>query len=74
MSNMSNHKSNVLLYFLSILAAYSVLGLLVFVPGLIVGASTLLLIGIVLVVIVVVLFAAAIILKGLSKLLGSFRP
>lgn len=70
---MSNIKSNISLFFFSILAAYSILGLLVIVPALIAGASTLLLVVIILVVIVVLLFAVAIILKGLSKLVESFR-
>ncbi|QUW22436.1 hypothetical protein JSQ81_02285 [Sporosarcina sp. Marseille-Q4063] len=65
-------KRCVSIYFFAILAAYAILGLLIFVPGLLVGASTLLLIGIVLVVIVVLLFAAAIILKALSKLFHKY--
>ncbi|CAM4013266.1 hypothetical protein [Lederbergia lenta] len=65
---------DVVLYLASILSAYAILGLIVYVPGLITAASPLLLTGIVIVVIVVLLFAAAIILKALSQLLGSFRP
>jgi len=70
---MPNSKSSVSLFIACILAAYAVLGLLVFVPDLIAGATTLVLVGLVIVVIVVVLFAAAIILKGLARLLVSFR-
>lgn len=70
---MSRLESSAFLFFACILAAYAVLGLLVFIPGLIYGASSLLLIGIVGVVIVVVLFAVAIILKGLARLLKSFK-
>jgi hypothetical protein len=67
------HKGYVSLYFFGILAAYAILGLVVFVPGLLIPAPPLLLlIGIVLVVIVVLIFAAAIILKGLSKLFHKF--
>ncbi|WP_210468829.1 hypothetical protein [Sporosarcina sp. 6E9] len=71
---MSNNydKGYASLYFFGILAAYAILGLIVFVPGLLTGAPTLLFIGIVLVVIVVLIFAAAIILKGLSKLFNKF--
>ena len=70
MFNLSNShdKGYVSIFFYGILAAYAILGLLVFVPGLLSGATTLVLIGIVLVVIVVLIFAVAIILKGLSKL------
>lgn len=71
---MSNNydKGYVSLFFYGILAAYAILGLLVFVPGLLYGASTLVLIGVVLVVIVVLVFAIAIILKGLSKIFHKF--
>ena len=71
MSN-SHDKGYVSLFFYGILAAYAILGLLAFVPGLLVGATTLVLIGIVLVVIVVLVFAIAIILKGLSKIFHKF--
>lgn len=70
---MANFSSGVSLYMAAIFAAYAILGLIVYVPALIAGATTLLLIGIVIVVIVVLLFAAAIILKALSQLLSSFR-
>ena len=70
---MPNFENSVSISLACILAAYAVLGLLVFVPDLIAGASILVLVGLVAVVIVVVLFAAAIILNGLSRLLVSFR-
>ena len=70
---MPNFESSGSLFLACILAAYAVLGLLVFIPDLIAGATTLVLVGLVSVVLVVVLFAAAIILKGLSHLLVSFR-
>ncbi|MCZ2258525.1 hypothetical protein [Sporosarcina sp. G11-34] len=70
---MPNSKSSGSLFLACILAAYAVLGLLVFVPDLMAGATTLVLVVLVIVVIVVVLFAAAIILKGLARLLVSFR-
>ena len=63
----SHDKGYVSLFFNGILAAYAILGLLSFVPGLLYGATTLVLIGIILVIIVVLVFAIAIILKGLSK-------
>ncbi|AOV08661.1 hypothetical protein [Sporosarcina ureilytica] len=65
--------SSVSLYLAGILAAVVLLGLIYFVPGLIAGVSTLLLVGIIILVIVIVLFAIAIILKGLSRLLASLR-
>lgn len=65
--------NGVALYLASILSAYAILGLIVYVPGLMSGASTLLTVGIVIVVIVVLLFATATILKGLSKLLESLK-
>lgn len=70
---MPNLESSVSLFLAGILAAYAVLGLLIFVPDLIAGATTLVLVGLVFVVIVVALFAAVIVLKGLSRLLASFR-
>ncbi|WP_172369083.1 hypothetical protein [Sporosarcina jiandibaonis] len=67
-------KGNASIYFFCILAAYAILGLLVFVPNLLLpgNPSTLVLIGIILVVIVVLLFAAAIIFRGLAKLFHKF--
>ncbi|MDS9472531.1 hypothetical protein [Sporosarcina pasteurii] len=67
------YSSSVSLYLAGILAAIVLLGLIYFVPGLIAGVSTLLLVGIVALVIVIVLFAVAIILRGLSRLLASLR-
>ena len=68
----SHDKGYVSLFFYGILAAYAILGLLVFVPGLLVNPTILVLIGVVLVVIIVLVFAIAIILKGLSKLFHKF--
>ena len=70
---MPNFENSVSIFLASILAAYAVLGLLVFLPDLIAGATTLVFIGLVIVGLVVVLFAAAIILKGLFRLLVNFR-
>ena len=63
---MSNNydKGYVSLFFYGILAAYAILGLLVFVPGLLYGATTLVLIGIILVVIVVLVFRDSNNIKG----------